>query len=366
MTVTLEQRAGAARTQVATIDCDIHNTLPSEAALQPYLSERWRRHQELFGPRSYSGAYYPLANLHAARTDAWPPTGTPPGSDLPFLREQLLDRWGLEYGILLPLLGAGRQRNLQWGAAMASAINDWQLAEWLEPEPRLRASIVVCHEDGDLAAREIDRLGDHPGFVQVLVESRTREPLGRRTYWKMYEAAARHNLPIGVHFGALGGWPITGVGAPSYYIEYHTGQAISFQDFVTSLICEGVFETFPTLKIVLIEGGFGWLLPLMWRLDRAWGKLKEEVPDLRRLPSEYLREHFWFTTQPIEEPTDPRDLGRLLDDLKMDDKIMFATDYPHWDFDAPDQAVPADLPLALRQKIMAENARALYGLPRRD
>lgn len=65
------------------------------------------------------------------------------------------------------LVGAGGQLNLEYGAALARAINDWQIEEWLEPEPRLRASIVVAYEDGELAAREIDRLGEHPGFVQV-------------------------------------------------------------------------------------------------------------------------------------------------------------------------------------------------------
>jgi predicted TIM-barrel fold metal-dependent hydrolase len=119
----------------------------------------------------------------------------------------------------------------------------------------------------------------------------------------------------------------------------------------------------PGLKFVLIEGGFGWLPPLMWRLDRAWRKLKAEVPFLKRPPSEYIREHFWVTTQPVEEPAAPNDFGQLLDDLGMDDRVMFSTDYPHWDFDAPDAAIPSTLPLELRRKIMSENARTLYRLP---
>jgi uncharacterized protein len=344
----------------AVIDCDIHNALPSEAALHPYLPGRWRRHAEAFGARTYHGLTYPLASEHAARTDAWPPSGLKPGADLGFLREQLLDRWGIEYGVLLPLLGSGKQLNLEWGAAMSRAINDWQAAEWLDPEPRLRASIAVAYEAPDLAVEEIRRRAGDRRFVQIQFESRTHEPLGRRKYWPIYEAAAEHGLPVGMHFGAQGGWPITGVGHPSFYIEYHAGQAASFQDQVISLVAEGVFERFPGLKFVLIEGGFGWLPPLMWRLDRAYGKLKAEVPHLQRPPSEYIREHFWLTTQPVEEPGTPAAFRRLLDDLGMDDRIMFSTDYPHWDFDAPDTAIPASLPPALRRGIMAENARSLY------
>jgi predicted TIM-barrel fold metal-dependent hydrolase len=298
---------------------------------------------------------------NAARADSWPPSGLPPGADLPFLREQLLDAWNVEYGILNCLVPAG-SRDLAFGAVAARAINDWQIAEWLEPEPRLRASLVVPFEDGDLAAAEIDRLGDHPGFVQVLLTVRTSEPLGRRKYWKMYEAAVRHDLPIGIHFGGAGGNPITGAGWPSFYIEDHAGMAQSFQALMISLVCEGVFEQFPTLKIVLIEGGFAWLPPLMWRLDRSWRQLRAETPHVRRLPSEYIREHCWITTQPMEEPHKPAHFRDLLAHLDMNDRLLFATDYPHWDFDAPDQAIPVRLDPDLERAIMTENARRLYGL----
>ncbi len=362
MTLTATRETTGDETRLAVIDGDIHNALASDKALLKYLPERWRRHQEIFGGRGHSGAYYPRANLNAARTDSWPPSGLPPGSDLAFLQEQLLDYWGIDYGILNPLFGAGGQLNLEYGAALATAINDWQIEEWLNPEPRLRASVIVAYEDGELAAREIDRVGDDPRFVQVLMVARTAEPLGRRKYWKMYEAAVRHDLPIGIHFGGSGGAPITGAGWPSFYIEDHAGMPTSFEPQVTSLVCEGVFERFPTLKIVLIEGGFAWLPSLMWRLDRAYQRLHDEVPHLRRLPSEYVREHFWITTQPMEEPTKPRQLTELLEQLGMNDRLMFATDYPHWDFDAPDEAVPTWLDPELRKAILADNAKQLYGL----
>jgi predicted TIM-barrel fold metal-dependent hydrolase len=361
MTLTVEQRATGGKVRLAVIDCDIHNSPPSEGALLKYFPERWRDYHAEYGPRFYSGAYYPLANQNAARTDSWPPSGLPPGSDLDFLREQLLDRWELEYGLMLPLYAVGGQLNLGYGTARAIAINDWQVEEWAQREPRLRGSIVVAYEDPPSAAAEIDRLGDNPTFVQVLVESRTLQPLGQRKYWPIYEAACRRGLPVAMHFGALGGWPIgSGIGAPSFYIEYHAGQLTSFQDQLISLVCEGVFERFPDLKLVLVEGGFAWLPPLMWRLDRAWKKLRSEVPHLRRLPSEYIRQNVWFTTQPVEEPPRPAEFRQLLADLGMDDRILFATDYPHWDFDSPDQAIPAWLPEETRRAIYAENARKLY------
>jgi len=362
MAETLTQAPTRNRTRLAVIDCDIHNQPVKKEDLSPYMSARWRQHHETFGSRGHTGAGYPRQNLDAARTDSWPPNGHPPASDLDFLRYQLLDAWNIQYGVLNTLIGAGSQRNLEYGAAFARAINDWQVVTWLDPEPRLRASIVVAFEDADLAAAEIDRVADDTRFVQALLYIRTSEPLGRRKYWPIYEAAVRHNLPVGIHFGGAGGGPITGAGWPSFYIEDHAGMATAFQAQVTSMVFEGIFERFPTLKIVLIEGGFGWLAPLMWRLDNTWRRLKDEIPHVRRLPSEYIREHIWLTTQPMEEPPIGAQFHQLLKHLDMTDHLMFSTDYPHWDFDAPDQAIPARVPPAVERAIMAENARTLYRL----
>jgi predicted TIM-barrel fold metal-dependent hydrolase len=365
MVATLERPKTPGQTKLPVIDCDIHPNLKSPDALDPYLSERWRRHRQTIGGRGFSGSYYPRANMNAARTDAWPPNGLPPSSDLDFMRYQLLDAWDVDFGILQPLLGAGGQRNLEYSAALASAINDWQIEQWLEPEPRLRSGLVVPYEDGELTAKEIERRGKHPGFVQLMLAIRTSEPLGRRKYWPMYEAAEAYDLPIGIHFGGQGGHPITGTGWPSMYLDDHAGMSTAFQAQVISYICEGVFERFPRLKVVLVEGGFAWVPPLAWRLDAAWKKLKEEVPHLTRKPSEYFQEHFWITTQPMEEPHKPHQFLEMLDQAPwLEDKLMFSTDYPHWDFDAPDEALPKiKLPEGFDRKLMAENARALYKLP---
>jgi predicted TIM-barrel fold metal-dependent hydrolase len=364
MTATIARDSRSTKTTI--IDCDVHNALTGDDALEPYLSERWRAYHRSFSRRIHSGADYSRTYPNAARVDAWPPSGMPPGSELEFLREQLFEPWPIEYGILNALTGAPDQLNAEYADALCSAVNDWQVVTWLDPEPRLRASIVVPYEDGELATAEIERCADDDRFVQVGMIVRTQEPLGRRKYWPMFAAAEAAGLPIGVHFGGAGGGPTTGVGFPSFYIEEHAGMSTAFQDQLTSLVFAGVFERFPRLKLVVIEAGFAWLLPLMWRLDRSWKLLKSEVPHVERLPSETIREHVWITTQPMEEPSSDADLVELLDRLEMDDKIMFATDYPHWDFDAPDRALPTRIGVERRRKIMAENARALYGLPRAD
>ena len=215
-TTTSIQQSGRYRAPLDTaiIDTDIHIYFPTQDVLRNYLDERWQDYHRTFGSRGFDGSHFPRAMPNAARHDSWPDDGTPPGSNLPLLQKQLLDEWNIEIGVLNPLVGAGEQRNLAFGAAFARATNEWQLAEWLDPDPRLRASIIVPWEDGELSAAEIDMWGSHPGFVHALLIARTKEPLGRRKYWPMYEAASRHDVPVAIHFGGAGGVPITGSGYP--------------------------------------------------------------------------------------------------------------------------------------------------------
>jgi predicted TIM-barrel fold metal-dependent hydrolase len=347
----------------ALVDCDIHNHLTPEAVAR-HLPSKWREYGRRFGRRMTPGDFYPKATPMAARTDAWPPGGGPPGSDLAFLRKQLLDAWPIGIGVLNTLLSI-RNQYRDYDAALATAANACQIADWLEPEPRLRASLIVPYEDAALAVAEIRRHAGDRRFVQVLIPSRTSEPLGQRKYWPIYEAACEAGLPIGIHFGGWsGGHPISAAGWPAFYLEYHTGMVQTFQAHAISLICEGAFEALPGLKVVFIEGGLAWIAPLLWRLDRCWTQLRSENPRLTRAPSEVFRSHFWLTTQPIEEPPDPAQFVQMLAHLGMDDRLLFSTDYPHWDFDSPDASLPSGLPADLRRRIQGDNARALYGLPR--
>jgi predicted TIM-barrel fold metal-dependent hydrolase len=146
-------------------------------------------------------------------------------------------------------------------------------------------------------------------------------------------------------------------------MEATTGYIIPAQAEMIGLICRGTFEKFPELKMASVENGFGWFPSLIWRLDKHWRELRAEVPWLKRKPSEYAREHIRFTTQPIEEPENPKHLLQLIDMMGSEEMLMFSTDYPHWNFDAPLKSFPPGIPEDLRRKIFSENARAFYGLP---
>src|SRR5262249_44234920 len=164
-----EPRSDAAE-RLLVVDCDIHPNPRSPRDVLQFLPQRWQRHMITFGSLSremYSDTIgYPRMAPAISRADSWPPAGGPPGSDLDFMRQQHLDPNGVEIGNLIPLATRGPdQRNLDYAAALCTALNDWQLAYWLEKEPRLRGSMLVPHEDPAAAVAEIERPAGNPPFV---------------------------------------------------------------------------------------------------------------------------------------------------------------------------------------------------------
>lgn len=361
-----DPRTPPATNRSGPIDCDIHPGMTSLAELKPFLAQKWQVHLDTYGPstrQTFHGATtYPRMAHDTARADAWPPSGKPPGADLDFMREQHLDAHDVAYGILQPLRpGAASERNPDFGIALCHALNAWQLARWCEPEPRLRGSIVVPVDDTAAAVAEIGRWAGHPAFVQVTLPPKSPEPLGRRRYWPIYEAAAAAGLPIGMHVSGVSGSAISAGGWPSYYVEDHNANVHAMQATVTSLIFEGVTTRWPGLRFVLIEGGVGWAPVLGHRLDHVWSRFRTELPHLTETPSRHLRRNFAFTTQPIEEPPTQDMLVALLRDVGTE-RILYSSDYPHWDYDDPRYALPGKLDAGERRAILRDNAAALFGL----
>jgi len=353
----------AASSKLAIADGDIHPTRKLASEFDPWLDKRWRDDVATFGTRQrqpwQNAPAYPKAQPNASRRDAYPPEGGRQGSSLPFMQQQHLDPANVALGILNPLgTGQGLQ-NIDMSIALCHATNEWQQEYWTKQDRRLRASVVVPYEDPIASAKEIRRYADNADFVQVFMLSRTSEPLGSRKYWPIYEAAAEVGMPVGVHAFGYGGNPMTPGGYPSYYTEEMVGHSQAQQSGLASLVVEGVFARFPSLKMIMIEAGFAWAPSLTWRLDNAWRRLKQETPHLTRLPSEYIRDQVWWTTQPMEEPEPRTHLRDAINWIGWD-RLIFATDYPHWDYDDPATSLPLKISEAEREAFFIGNARNVY------
>lgn len=365
----IQEPASAIRQKstVGIIDCDIHPVLGRAADLKAYMPRRWQEHYDTFGSNLrqpfVQSDPYPKMAPYLARRDAFPPDGGTPGSDLAFMQEQLLDPQNVEVGVLQVISPNGsNQRNIEYGAAICSALNDWQLDQWTQRDRRLKGSLLVPSENPEAAVAEFRRLGDNMDFAQFSIPQRCIEPHGRRRYWPIYAAAADYDLPLGIHTGGLNGHgPTPGSGWCSYYAEQHHLIAMAMQPLITSMIMEGVFEEFPTLRVLLVEGGFTWAPALAWRLDRLWERLRAEVPQVKRPPSEYMREHFWFSSQPMDDMENNEDLRDALDWMGWD-RLVYSSDYPHWDFDDVRYAIPLKLDPKQRHKIFNDNARQFLRL----
>ena len=251
------------------------------------------------------------------------------------------------------------------GAAMARAVNDWIAREWLDRDPRLRASIVVPQQNAELAVAEIERCAADRRFVQVMLLVSGELPLGRRQNWPIYAAAERHGLPVGIHAGSTYRHPNSPVGWSSYYSEEYINQAGAFQTQLTSLMAEGVFAKFPDLTVVLMESGVTWLPGYLWRLTKFWKGLRSEVPWVADPPATIVRDRVRLTLQPFDGPPDPATITRFMEHMGSDELLLFSTDYPHWQFEGTD-AIPEGLDPALARKIMVDNPLRTYARAQGD
>jgi uncharacterized protein len=340
------------------IDCDVHPTVPSLKALLPYLDDVWRDNVVRRGMDELVTISYPTTNPLSSRSD-WRDDQGMAATSAEVLSRQVLDPMKTRLAICNCLYGAQALFSEDLGACFARAINEWVAHEWLERDPRLRASIVVPTQNPERAVEEIERCAQDPRFVQVLLLVGTEIPLGRRQNWPIYEAAAKYGLPIGIHAGSTYRHPVTPVGWTSYYIEDYVNQAPAFQSQLTSLLAEGVFAKFPTLTFVLLESGVSWLPAYLWRVTKFWKGLRSEIPWVSDPPSTIVRDRVRVTLQPFDGPPDPGGAARLMEHLGSEDMILFSSDYPHWQFDGTD-GWPEHLSPVLQQKFMVENPLRTY------
>lgn len=346
------------------IDCDVHVEPPSINDVKRYLSGYWLEYLRGAGRVQLSSALLYPANVPLSARPEAREAGTFPPRDYESLRAQLLAPYEPELVILNPLATFLAGRNPYYQAAITTAMNEWVRDELLDKDERLRASIVVPTLDPEAAAKEIDRLADDPRFVQVLLPIRSETPWGNKRWQLLHEAAARNERPIAFHaWGEVGSSPTTMGYSHTYYEDYVSISQVTAPTQLLSLIAEGVFDRFPSLKVSFVECGFNWVPSFMWQFDKDWKSLWREVPWVKRRPSEYMRRHFRATIAPSHiGDVSEEQIQQLVQHFAASEMLLYASDYPHDHGDDGTDRLLALLPDEGRQAVLRGNAAELYGL----
>ena len=293
-----------------------------------------------------------------------------PPSD-PKLRLADMDRDGIGASVMYGPVGPLNVADPELRRLCYRTYNDW-LTDFSANSPhRLIGVGLLPGDNPQQAIQELERLAK-AGSKHVSVNAARANPPVYDDVWEPFWAAAEEiGLPIGFHLpgsqrqrtGSTGTKPI--VMAALGYVDV----ALSLMDPLIGLTFAGVFERHPRLKIVLAEAGLGWVPYVLDRMDHGFEAFEAANDywkdrggiNLSLQPSEYFKRQVWLTFQD--------DIAGLkLLDILGQDKVMWASDYPH-----PDSTWPHSQQVIERQmtaitpelgnKILRENAQALYSLP---
>lgn len=342
------------------IDCAIHPQVQHGDEIREYMREPWR--SKPFAPPDRP--YYPNPVGDFLR-EKQPRSGLP-GSDPRLFEEWLFKQHNVDLAILLPLT-RGLQPDVDLDSAICAATNDWLADTWLSKynqHGRYRGSIRICPREPEKSVREIERWAGHPGMVQVAVPLQAQHPYGQRMYFPIWEAAAKHELPVAIHQDAGYGvdfWP-SAAGYPRYFIEYSVLFPLNFAYHMASLITEGVFDRLPGLRFMFADGGHDVLPSLMYRLDLNWRASHQELAWTAHPPTFYLPGHIRFCSHRLEGPEDPSIGAKWLDIGDANHLLVFSSNFPYWDSTEPASDAFSQVPEPQRTRIMRTNALEFYRL----
>ena len=274
-----------------------------------------------------------------------------------------MDAMGVDYTCLFPtpMLSFGLHPQIEVEVALSKAYNRWLCERVLAQEPRLVSLLYLPFNDPDECYRTVQEFGDKKGVVGFLVTGVRYNAVHENEYMKTYALIEEMGKPLAFH--AAYNWNSRYMEQMNRFISVH---ALGFPYYnilhMTNLVINGIFERFPKLSTMWIEGGVAWVPFLMQRLDNEYMMRPSEAPLLKRLPSEYMAEQF-YATQPLELVRNRKLMEATFEAIHADTQLCFSTDYPHWDFDLPSTVY--DLPFLSEQakrNILGGNAAKLFGL----
>ena len=281
-------------------------------------------------------------------------------NDLP-TRLRDMDQEGIAVSVLFPTSSFAVNGMIErdYAVAYARAYNDF-IADVCRQNERLKAVALVPFQDPAAAVAEANRAVTKLGLSSIAVATQgMKEHLGSQTFWPLYEELERLNVPLCVHNRRAG--PAGDMRFDSFIFMHTIGRPVETFIQFAGLMYGGVAARFPKLRIAFLECGVGWVPYWMERMDEEWEKRgKVEAPLCKEKPSEYVKHGSWFFAMEPEEETLPYVIERI-----GDDKILFASDYPHWDGIFPHVVSTIrgrkDISETTKNKVLGANAKRFYG-----
>ncbi len=355
------------RKDMVVVDVDVH-AHETPAALAPYIEMPWRKTLEHLATVPARYLDIPGFAPNISPYPSFPESGGQRRMTVTSAAQMRadLDDLGIDIGVIFPdhLLTHAALKQTDYALSLARAYNRWLVDEWLGEDNGLVGAIVAPHHDPEAAAAEIRRYASHRNVVAVYLPTCCVDPLyGNSRYDPMYKAAQEAGLPVMLH-SVTAIYPVFPFNLQGYETAF--GAHLLAHPFalianLVSMMESGVPARFPELKIAFTEGGVAWVPWIMLRMDKEYAERRREVAVLKDRPSTYVRRMF-FATQPIEEPEYLGDMATLLTLFGGEDSVLFASDWPHHDFDHPSKVLQIPLSDEVQRKIMGENALRLLNL----
>ena len=318
-------------TDTSVIDTDVHVTVPEEVVAE-YLDEPYRSSivdspHPIFPSSSWD------QRMGGKIDDNFTEFTTP--EDIRAFTEE----FGVDYPIINTFEPLGKFSQPDLAMALMRAYNDLLLDRYLDDHDFLALGAVATQKPAE-AAEEIDRLGAEDQVVGLYIGSSGEyPPLGDPSYDVIYQAAEDNDLPIAFHGNAeefMFDFPAQNRGFNNFFAVHTVAHTWQQMLTLTSLIAEGTPAKFPDLNWIFLESGYGWVPYMMHRMNKIYHMRRSEVPLLDQSPERYIRESMFFASQPLGEPENPDDMANIIEIMGADN-LMFATDYPHWDFDVAEE-----------------------------
>lgn len=278
------------------------------------------------------------------------------------LARRSMDAMGLDYQVVFPtpmlVLGMHPQDDIE--AAVGRAYNRWLIERILPQDERIKGLLYLPFNTPQACIDIVKDFGDAKGVIGFAVTATRNKPVHHDQYMRLYAMIEETGKPLAFHSGFH--W-----GDPSFlqlnrFISMH---ALSFVHYslihLTNWVINGLPERFPKLKLVWVESGLAWVPFIMQRLDHEFMMRVCEAPMLKRPPSEYIRE-MHFTSQPLEK-TNMMLLEASFRAVNAETQLLFASDWPHWDFDPPSAITTIPfLSEQAKRNILGLNAARVFNL----